>query len=175
MLAFAGAAGATSLLRLSTEHVLKTATTVVAGEVVATAARHRDKAPQIVTDVALRIDISFKSAPDQTKAKTVTFTVPGGFDGKKGLAVSAAPVFKTGDRVLVALEGDGVIGEKRVVGFNQGRFAIVTGEAGRVLYVRDPLRTLADNEDLAAAVERRPAEDKLTTDDVRRLAAGDKP
>ncbi|MBS3956938.1 MAG: cell wall-binding repeat-containing protein [Clostridiales bacterium] len=114
------------LVEMEVEELSAAARDVVVGAVLATASR-ADAEHGIVTQVTVRTEHALKGA----RSGDVTFRVPGGTLDGRVVYVPDAPVFTSGERVVVFLDRFG-----RVVGGRQGRLGVIgerVPEAGSTL------------------------------------------
>jgi hypothetical protein len=130
----AGQAQASALVRLSDDQLNQAAAEVVAGEIISTHARWGDQGGSrgfIETVIELRVLRALKGAPE-SPGDTMTIVVPGGTMGDLTLVVDYAPVFHSGETAMLYLDDDG-----RVVGGDQGKRALSLLQAA--LYAATPI------------------------------------
>ncbi len=139
----AGVASATSVIALSDEQVFAKADVVARGRVTKVEVQERaNAASKVVTVVTIDVAEVFKGVVEAghiRKYLPLTLEVPGGTTGDGGVVVMGAPVFEVGDEVVVATErGSG--SAAMLVGFFQGRYAVLNPADAKPLVVRDPWR-----------------------------------
>lgn len=127
----AGAASATTLVRLDTPTLARRAHDIVIGRVTATEARWNEDRTRIVTEVRVRVERRLKGAP----AEELVLTQPGGeLDGLR-YSVEGAPRFRTGEESLLFVWRDAA-GHATVQGLAQGKFDLRRDSAGGARLVR---------------------------------------
>jgi hypothetical protein len=120
----AGRAGATVLAPIDLRELTRDANGIVRGRVAAVDPQWTDDRRGIVTVVTLEVEASLKG----TRYSTVRFVVPGGTLGRYRSIVMGAPIFESGQRVLVFLAWR-VPSYPHLVGFSQGVFRVVGGDS----------------------------------------------
>uniref|UniRef100_A0A832I532 Uncharacterized protein n=1 Tax=Eiseniibacteriota bacterium TaxID=2212470 RepID=A0A832I532_UNCEI len=127
----AGAASATTMVRLDTRALARGSQDIVIGQVTGTSARWNDDRTRIVTEVRVRVERALKGAA----AAELVLTQPGGeLDGFR-YSVEGAPHFRAGEEALLFVWRDAA-GRATVNGLAQGKFDIRRDPASGVRTVR---------------------------------------
>ena len=113
---------ATSVRRMSFDDLVKTAHSIVVGDVVGSRTYRSADGKLILTSYSINVQETLKGGA----AQTVTVTTIGGRIGDTILHVSGMPVFESGEKAILFLEDSKSY--TTVVGLNQGKFSVSNGE-----------------------------------------------
>lgn len=131
LLASAGVAWATTVLRFTTDELCDRADVVIHGQCVA--ARTRDTRDGVVTDYDVRVLESLKGEA----GAAFSFTTYGGVTETRGTFIPGAPTIKEDEELLLFLDAANKAGCRMVIGMAQGKFSVRTAEDGRKLASRN--------------------------------------
>jgi len=131
--------GALTVVPATFEELVRESVSVVHGRVREVHGRWSADRRTIVSTVTLEVYDAFKGSD----AGTATFVVPGGEAGGRRLVLPGAPVFRTGDEVIVFLRGDAPA-LPQPVGLSLGVYRVAhRGPAGGAVVVPSPVHTAA--------------------------------
>lgn len=131
LMASAGVAFATTVLRFTTDELADRADVVLHGQCVA--ARTRDTRDGVVTDYDVRVIESLKGGA----GAAFSFTTYGGVTETRGTFIPGAPTITQDEELLLFLDAPNKAGCRLVIGMAQGKFTVKTTEDGRKLASRN--------------------------------------
>lgn len=136
VLAAAVSVDATTVPRLANEEMTNTADLIVIGKAIESHVQWIDRA--LYTMVTVEVSETLKGEP----ARQIQIALPGGIDSNRKFPVAmtyaGAPTFALQEQAFLFLEsGEDMGGAYAIVGFSQGKYSIVTDNAGVKRVSRD--------------------------------------
>lgn len=123
LVASAGVAWATTVLRFTTDELTDRADVVVHGQCVA--ARTRDTRDGVVTDYDVRVSESLKGGA----GAAFSFTTYGGVTETRGTFIPGAPTITQDEELVLFLDAPNKAGCRMFIGMAQGKFTVKEDEA----------------------------------------------
>ena len=140
----ASLAGATTVQKFTMKELTAKSDAIVMAKVVDQSSRQDATNKEIYTYITISVTESVKGAKGE---KSITIRQLGGTVGNLISVVPGRPTFKTGEEVVLFLSPKDQAGYPWVMGLQQGKYSIVTDDAG-LKHVRndlDGLRMLSPN------------------------------